>query len=197
MSVHTGRPGRSPFFIWADMITLVVASHNPIKVQAVLNGFRRMFPHEVINVNMVAVESGVQPQPRSDDETLLGAMNRTQNAMTLTPHADYWIGIEAGVQSIGLEMMSFSWVVVRSKGTIGKGRTGTFFLPQTVADLVRHGKELGEADDIVFNQSNSKQADGAVGLLTGNVIDRAQLYEQAVILALIPFRNERLYPRET
>jgi non-canonical (house-cleaning) NTP pyrophosphatase len=28
-----------------------------------------------------------------------------------------------------------------------------------------------------------------------NVLDRVQLYEQAVILALIPFKNEALYTR--
>ena len=42
-------------------------------------------------------------------------------------------------------------------------------------------------------RSNSKQDNGAVGLLTDSVIDRAQLYEQAMILALIPFKNEILY----
>jgi non-canonical (house-cleaning) NTP pyrophosphatase len=29
--------------------------------------------------------------------------------------------------------------------------------------------------------------------LTNNVIDRVQLYEHAMILALIPFKNESLY----
>ncbi len=76
---------------------------------------------------------------------------------------------------------------------IGKGRTGTFFIPPPVADLIRQGKELGEADDIIFQRNNSKQENGAVGLLTGNVIDRKNLYEQAVILALIPFKNSILY----
>jgi non-canonical (house-cleaning) NTP pyrophosphatase len=63
-----------------------------------------------------------------------------------------------------------------------------------VADLIRQGKELGEADDIVFGRNNSKQENGAVGLLTGDVINRAQLYEMAVILAFIPFKNLDLYP---
>jgi non-canonical (house-cleaning) NTP pyrophosphatase len=54
---------------------------------------------------------------------------------------------------------------------------------------------LGEADDIVFGRSNSKQKEGAIGLLTGNVVDRAGLYEHAVILALVPFKNVALYTR--
>ena len=90
-------------------------------------------------------------------------------------------------------MAAFAWIVVRSKEMMGKGRTGTFFLPHAVAELIRQGKELGEADDIVFGRSNSKQENGAVGLLTDNAIDRVQLYEHAVILALIPFKNEALY----
>jgi non-canonical (house-cleaning) NTP pyrophosphatase len=59
--------------------------------------------------------------------------------------------------------------------------------------LIRQGKELGEADDIVFSQNNSKQANGAIGILTGDVIDRTSLYEHAVILALAPFKNLELY----
>ena len=38
-----------------------------------------------------------------------------------------------------------------------------------------------------------KQAAGAIGLLTGNVVDRRQLYEQAAVLALVRFKNEALY----
>jgi non-canonical (house-cleaning) NTP pyrophosphatase len=86
-------------------------------------------------------------------------------------------------------------VVVLSKDRVGKGRTGTFFLPEAVARLIRLGKELGEADDLVFNRLNSKQEDGAVGILTGNVVNRIQLYEHAVILALIPFKSESFYEK--
>jgi non-canonical (house-cleaning) NTP pyrophosphatase len=85
-------------------------------------------------------------------------------------------------------------VVVKSRdGKIGKGKTGSFFLPPKVAELIGQGKELGDADDIVFGTSNSKQANGAVGILTGDVLTRTTFYEAAVILALIPFKNPELY----
>jgi non-canonical (house-cleaning) NTP pyrophosphatase len=84
-------------------------------------------------------------------------------------------------------------VVVLGKNGMGQGQTGLFLLPPHVAELVRQGNELGEADDIIFGRKNSKQENGAVGILTGDVIDRAAFYEQAVILALIPFRNPELY----
>ena len=177
----------------AALPTLVIASTNPVKIQAAVNGFQRLFPGSQLNVIAVAAPSGVAHQPMTDEETLRGARNRSARAQALHPNADYWIGIEGGVEPIGQELTAFAWIVVRSKSMIGRGRTGTFFLPPAVAELIRQGKELGEADDIIFGRSNSKQDNGAVGLLTDNVIDRAQLYEHAMILALIPFKNERLY----
>jgi inosine/xanthosine triphosphatase len=178
------------------MLTLVIASTNPVKIQAATNGFLRLFPSSELNVVGANVPSGVAHQPMSDEETLRGALNRSAHAQAAYPQADYWIGIEGGIQPIGQEMMAFAWIVVRSREMIGKGRTGTFFLPPAVAELIHQGKELGEADDIVFDRLNSKQENGAVGLLTDNVIDRAQLYEHAMILALIPFKNEALYARQ-
>jgi inosine/xanthosine triphosphatase len=173
--------------------TIVVASANPVKLQATLHGFQRMFPGEQFQLQTVAVPSGVDDQPGSDEETLRGATNRAANAAAALPEADYWAGIEGGVEERGSEMAGYAWIVVRAQGLTGKGRTGTFFLPRRVAELVRQGLELGDADDVVFGRSNSKQENGAVGLLTGNVIDRAELYEQAIVLALIPFRNPELY----
>ena len=185
------------------MKTIVVASNNPVKVQAARVGFQRMFPGEGFTFTTVSVPSGVDDQPRSSEETLQGALNRAQNARALSPRADYWVGIEGGIEDSPEgrltpgEMCAFAWVVVLSQDRTGKGRTGVFFLPPRVAELVRQGKELGEADDIVFGRTNSKQENGAVGLLTGDLIDRAAFYYQAVLLALIPFRNEGLYGGES
>ncbi len=178
------------------MTTLVVASTNPVKVQAAVNGFRRLFPEAEPNVITVSVPSEVAHQPLSDEETLRGALNRSNNARRVQPDADYWIGIEGGVQASHEELAAFAWIVVQSATLSGKARSGTFFLPPAVAELIRAGKELGEADDLVFGRSNSKQENGAVGILTGNVIDRAQLYEHAMILALLPFKNANLYAQQ-
>lgn len=90
-------------------------------------------------------------------------------------------------------MQAFAWVFILSNGKYGKSRTGTFFLPNQVVELIKAGKELGEADDIVFKLHNSKQNSGAVGILTGDIIDRTSYYTEAVILALIPFKNVGLY----
>jgi non-canonical (house-cleaning) NTP pyrophosphatase len=91
------------------------------------------------------------------------------------------------------EMEAYAWGVVKSKEKYGKAKTGTFFLPKKIVALIKEGKELGEADDIVFKRYNSKQENGAVGILTGDVTDRTRYYVEAVVLALIPFKNPDLY----
>ena len=66
-------------------------------------------------------------------------------------------------------------------------------MPIKISNLIKEGYELGDADDIVFKRSNSKQKNGAVGILTDNLINRTDYYSHAIILALIPFTNSKLY----
>jgi len=173
---------------------IIVASKNPVKIRSALAGFRKMFPEEQFDAEGVAVSSGVNNQPDNDAKTFQGAWNRMENAFKEHPGADFYVGIEGGIEEKNSNMEAFAWAVMKLKdGKIGKGRTGTFFLPPKIAELIRQGKELGEAADIVFGRTNSKQENGAVGLLTGNNIDRAEYYTHAVILALIPFKNKDLY----
>lgn len=175
------------------MKRIVVASENPVKVQATLDGFKAMFPEEEFCIQGVKVASGVSDQPKSDAETLQGALNRADSARQLVVDADYWVGIEGGIDPLGQDLLAFAWMVVMRPNITGKARTGAFVLPRAVTQLIKAGKELGEADDIVFNRYNSKQENGAVGLLTGDLMDRAKFYTPGIILALIPFRNPDLY----
>jgi inosine/xanthosine triphosphatase len=172
--------------------TIIVASQNPVKLEAIRVGFSRMYPDREFVVEGVTVPSGVDDQPMTDAETLQGAHNRAVNARSHTPDADFWVGIEGGSEDGDSGMGTFAWVVVLSADKTGKARTATFFLPQEVAQLVRQGKELGDADDIVFNRTNSKQKNGAIGILTDDAVTRVDLYAPAVMMALIPFTNPEL-----
>lgn len=176
------------------MPKILVASTNPVKIQAALEGFRRMFPDQVFEAEGVAVQSDVSGQPMTDEETLKGAINRVNNALQAKPGMDFYVGIEGGVEDAHDGMREIAWVVVASgDGKWGRGRGGTFFLPHPIAELIRQGKELGEANDLVFQKTNSKQKNGAVGILTGDVITRASYCSEAVCMALIPFKNPELY----
>ena len=175
------------------MKTIIVASTNPVKLNAAVQGFSAMFPEEEFRAFPAKAVPAISVQPMSDAETLQGAGERAGMVRDQYPEADYWVGIEGGAEEMNGQIGVFAWVVVLDRERQSKGRSGEFFLPEKVAALVREGVELGEADDRVFGRSNSKQQNGAVGLLTGDAVDRAGLYVPAVIFALIPFKNPELY----
>lgn len=176
------------------MKKIVIASKNPVKINATLTAFQAMFPEETFSIQGISVPSGVSDQPKSGSETLEGSLNRVNNAYKAEKGADFYVGIEGGIEEKDGDMEVLAWVVIKSHDqNIGKGRTGTFFLPPKIVELIHEGKELGEADDIVFGQNNSKQRNGSVGILTNDVMDRTEYYRDAVILAIIPFRNRELY----
>jgi len=176
---------------------VVIASKNPVKIAAVKEGFERMFPSQSFDFEGIGVASGVNDQPMTHRETLQGAINRSENAKKEKPNADYWVGVEGGIEKMDGNGEAFAWIYVLSTSLSGKGKTGSFFLPKKVMDLVDRGMELGDADDLVFGQSNSKQKGGAIGLLTNNVMTRQSLYVPGVIMALIPFVNEAFYSVES
>ncbi|MFW5691484.1 MAG: inosine/xanthosine triphosphatase [Chloroflexota bacterium] len=179
------------------MTQIVVASTNPVKIEAVRLGFAQMFPDAKPEVSGMSVASGVSDQPMSDEETLRGARNRAHVAQRARPDADFWVGLEGGVEPRGGALLVFAWMVVLGRaadGSLmnGRARTATFLLPARVAALVLNGMELGDADDRVFDRHNSKQGSGSVGLLTGDRITRTDFYAPAVAMALIPFLNPEL-----
>ncbi len=175
------------------MAIVIVASKNPVKIAAVQTAFEKVFPNETFTFQGESAPSGVADQPMTDLETKQGAINRTTHIKQTFPEANYWVGIEGGVENEDSDMHCFAWIIIRSNTKTGKAKTSTFILPSKVADLVNQGTELGHADDIVFGRCNSKQSNGAVGLLTKDLITRTTYYVEAIILALIPFSNEELY----
>ena len=172
---------------------IIIASRNPIKISATKLAFEQVFPNETFQFEGVSISSDVNDQPMSNNETLKGAINRSNNAKLECMDADYWIGIEGGVEKIDNEMQVFAWIYIQSKEMVGKARTATFDLPKKIIELIDSGMELGDADDIIFNRRNSKQKNGAVGILTKDLIDREKYYTHAIIMASIPFKNMNLY----
>ena len=172
-------------------MNIIVASQNPVKINATRLGFESYF--SAIEIQGEIIESGVSDQPMSDEETLKGARNRAGNAKQLYPNADYWVGIEGGIEAYEERLTAFAWIVIMNAVKRGESRTTSFQLPSEVATLIGQGYELGIANDIIFKKENSKQKSGAVGILTNNKLTRAELYKQTVQLALIPFVNATLY----
>ncbi|OJJ14222.1 inositol monophosphatase [marine bacterium AO1-C] len=175
------------------MKQVIIASQNPVKVNASKEGMQQVFPNTKFNFEGINVASGVSDQPMSSQETYQGAFNRAVGAQQLKPEADYWIGIEGGIEEVQGHMEVFAWVVILGNQQQGVAKTASFMLPQKVSTLVKQGYELGAADDMVFRKKDSKKSSGSVGILTNGLIDRKEYYIQTVVLALIPFMHPDLY----
>jgi len=174
-----------------DVLQVVVTSFNPVKIEAVKQAFNSRFPSFETSIEPVSVDSGVADQPMSDSETRQGARNRVAAAKLKMPEADYWVGLEGGLDNFDGDLMAFAWMVIAGPGgRVSETRSATLPLPPRVQALVEEGLELGEANDRVFSTLNSKQAGGAYGLLTDGRMTRESIYTQTLVLALIPFVHE-------
>jgi inosine/xanthosine triphosphatase len=170
---------------------IIVASGNQAKIDAAVYGFKKIFPSEVINVQGISSESGVKDNPTSSAETLLGATNRVEYIFKKIVDADYWIGIEGGIEKQSeSETENFAWVVIKSKnGITGKAKTATYYFPKKIVKLLNEGKTLGEADSIVFSRDEESKLFGTINALTNKATNRTEYYGFATMLALIPIIN--------
>lgn len=170
---------------------VVIASRNPVKIQAVKAAFSLQFPAADIEFKAADVASGVSDQPLTDQETRQGANNRAASALQLHPDATFSAGLEGGIESTDDQLIAFAWMAIHGKdGRRGEARTVSLPLPPAVSELVRQGMELGAANDRVFSTVNSKHKGGAFGLLTNGIYSREGVYTEALVMALVPLVND-------
>ncbi|MEK7639009.1 MAG: inosine/xanthosine triphosphatase [Patescibacteria group bacterium] len=176
------------------MKTVIIGSQNPVKIDIAKEVFAMCFPKENFTFITHHATSNVGDQPQSSPETKLGAQNRSDDCKRVHATADYFVGLEGGVERDDNQYWAFGWMCIQDQfGNYGYGRTGTFALPTSVSDLIDQGQELSRACDIVFNENNSGYKQGAIGILTNNIVTRKDLYRNALVYALIPFLKPELY----
>ena len=162
-----------------------VGSTNPVKINAVLAAFSKYWPDCI--VEGVEVDSGVSHMPRTDDDSIQGAINR---ARACIGDADYGVGLEGGIMENSCGMFLSGWAVVIDKsGEIGIGNSGYMQLPEKIAEQIRDGKELGPVMDSFTNTKDVKKKGGAISFFTSGRISRTDSFERAIILALVKFIN--------
>lgn len=172
---------------------VAVGSKNPVKLRGVERAFKELIgPAEVIGVE---VDPGVSKQPVGLDEIVLGALNRAREALRKTA-SDCGVGVEAGyfrLHDYSIEIQAAA--VVDSSGRVGVGFSPGFPLPPKLVEAIERGEvsELEEAVDRLFGTRKIGEAGGLVSLLTRGKVTREELTYFAVVMALIPFVNERLW----
>lgn len=170
---------------------IAVGTKNPVKIAAVEAVIERIWPGaDVVSID---VPSGVSIQPMSDEEAIVGATNRAKLSLEKMD-ADYGIGLEGCGIDTKHGMFLSGWVVVIDRnGKIGTGSGGRILLPQKIAAEVRRGRELGPVMDEFSGGHNTKQKEGAVGILTNGLVMRKDAFEGSLVYALARFLNEGWY----
>lgn len=170
---------------------IAVGSTNPVKVAAVRTMIERVWP--AAQVDAIAVPSGVGAMPMSDAETVAGARNRAIAARRQL-EADLGVGLEGGVNREAAGLVLHGWVVVvDGNGREGVGGAARLPLPARIAERVLAGEELGLVMDDLLGESNVKQKEGAVGVLTAGLVPRQETFAIAVAYALAPFVSSQFY----
>ncbi|TBR43132.1 non-canonical purine NTP phosphatase [Marinomonas agarivorans] len=176
----------------SSSINVIVGSRNPVKINAAHKALSQLFSHQKVNCTGIHAPSGVARQPMTLAETRLGAINRASYCRNNT-EADFYIAIEGGVDVLEDGPVTFAYVAILDNDTRSITCSAQLPLPKYVYQGLLDEEELGDVMDKMFNTNNIKQKEGAIGLLTKNLVTRETCYTQAVIMAMAPFLNKSLY----
>ena len=148
------------------------------------------------------VESGVGHTPATCEELMLGARQRAdalvERAREKGAEWKYFVGLEGGLDVLeengNRRVFLESWAYV-SDGRRGHfGRSGGMEIPEALADeVLGRGVELSAAIDKFAGEAGIRDAQGAWGVLSSNLITRQEAFRVAVIAAFAPFYNEKMY----
>jgi len=169
---------------------VAVGSGNPVKLKAVENVFSRVYGNVTVEARKVA--SGVPPQPFGND-TVRGAITRAKNAYKSGDY-DFGVGVEAGLSDVEGYVLDVQFCAVydRADGvTLGCG-SGFQYPPAVLAEVLA-GRTVGEVMSEVSGIPDLGKKLGAIGYLSHGMLDRTQLTEQSVLMALVPRMNHKLY----
>lgn len=156
------------------------------------------------------VPSGVSHTPASREELMQGARQRAEALMELAAKQSqawrYFVGLEGGLE-VAIERDSHtgesrrrvfleSWAYASDGARGFYGRSGGVEMPQILAaEVLDRGVELSLAIDRFAGEVGIRDAQGAWGVLSGNLISRQEAFRVAVIAAFAPFYNARVYQR--
>jgi inosine/xanthosine triphosphatase len=152
----------------------------------------------------VEVPSGVNHTPLTRAEIMAGARQRTEALAQMARERNedwrYFVGLEGGLDVIeqnGRRLVFLeNWAYVAdTAGRSAYGQSGSISIPAPLAaEVLDRGVELAAAIDAYAGGHGIRDAQGAWGILTRNLITRQDAFRVAVINAFAPFFNAALYP---
>jgi inosine/xanthosine triphosphatase len=151
----------------------------------------------------VEVPSGVRHTPLSREDIMRGARQRAEALLQIArekkEHWKYFVGLEGGLDVVNengvRQVFLESWAYVSdSSGRGAFGQSGAVLVPEPLAiRVVDQGVELAEAIDAFSGGHGIRDAQGAWGVLTRNLITRQDAFRIALVNAFAPFSNREIY----
>lgn len=175
---------------------LIVASLNPQKIAAVREMVEEYPMLAGASVEGVAVPSGISDQPKSLEETVVGAINRAKSAFV---DADYSFGLESGLMAVPHSktgIMDLCVCAIYDGKNIHLGLSSAFEPPKIIAKLMHEkGMNMSEATEAagLTKNKNVGASEGLIGILTHGRLTRLLYTKQAVLTALIHLENAHLF----
>lgn len=175
---------------------IIVGSKNPVKVEAVrevLADYKNFAKYDIVGIE---TSSGVSGQPRSLEETIRGAINRSRVVFS---DCSYSFGIESGLMHVPYTktgMMNFCACVICDGINFHLGFSSMFELPVDVSHMIKNDTiDINKAFYRCGLTTDPKigSSDGVIGFLTNNRVTRKEYTQQAVHMALIYLENKELY----
>jgi inosine/xanthosine triphosphatase len=191
-------------------VLIAVGSTRKPKLAAVQEALAQfvalLAPEAECEVVAVEVESGVGHTPASRRELMQGARQRTEGLLRIAREKnenwDYFVGLEGGLDVIeengSRRVFLESWAYASDGHEGYYGRSGGVEVPAALAhEVLENGVELSVAIDRFAGAVGIRDAQGAWGVLSGNLISRTEAFRIAVVAAFAPFYNAKMYRQGT
>src|SRR5437588_7730003 len=160
------------------------------------------------DTNSVArpVQTDAPAMPLNDWELMSGARQRALAVREILLEqrlgADLYVGLEGGFHSISVDGEWHTFLRGWAFATDGKrgsfGAAPSIGVPDSIVKSVVEGRrELGLVIDEVAGARDVRSRQGAWGILSRDLLTRSMSFEVALIAALAPFYNPKLYFQET
>jgi inosine/xanthosine triphosphatase len=180
-----------------ESFIVAVGSTRRPKLEAVDQALRELLPrfHSSAEFEIVSMEipSGVRATPLSREESMAGARNRAEALAQIAREGrkpwNYFVGLEGGLEVIHEKEKRWvfleNWAYVADSFGRGVfGHSGGVLLPDALAEqVVDRGVDLSEAIDAYAKGSGIRDAQGAWGVLTRDIITRRDAFRISVIAA--------------
>jgi inosine/xanthosine triphosphatase len=187
--------------------TIALGSDRAAKIMAVRASIARLatIDSDWASANVVArrVVTAVPAMPMTDWQLMQGARERALAARDALHsrrlEADIYVGLEGGFHSISIEgewhTFLRGWAYATDGGEISAfGAAPSISVPEHIVKRVVDGRrELGAVMDEVTGGRDIRSKQGAWGVLSRDLVTRSMSFELALLGALAPFYNPKLY----